>query len=121
MIALVALLMAPSVIDVDLRQPSADLPFVSYSTAQPGALREDALVITVERDGSVYLLRDRIMPEDLPGKIRNGVIHGSEAKAYLQFDARASYRDIKRVLDGIHKAGIEKIVFIVNQPKPESK
>jgi biopolymer transport protein ExbD len=70
MIALVALLMAPSVIYLDVRQPSADLPFVNYSTAQRGALREDALVITVERDGSVYLLRDRIMREDLPGKIR---------------------------------------------------
>src|ERR1700739_2436777 len=45
---------------------SVDLSKVSHPIAMPDADREDAMKITITRDGQVYCRRDRVNPVDLP-------------------------------------------------------
>jgi hypothetical protein len=46
----------------------------------PGALREDALRVIVMRDGRFYLGNQGVTPEQLPGRIWDGVGGGAEKK-----------------------------------------
>src|SRR5205823_8818900 len=69
-----------------------DLPKVYRPVSLPHALREDAMIIGVNRQGDLFFGRDRLRPEQLPELIRQDVALGSEKKIYIRADARTRYR-----------------------------
>jgi biopolymer transport protein TolR len=97
------------------RLVSVDLPPAYHSTSMPGALREDAMQISVTRDGKVYFRNDQIMLQNLPEEILKGVQNGAEKRIYLQVDARAKYGDAIAVLAQIRLAGIERVSVLTGQ------
>jgi biopolymer transport protein TolR len=100
---------------------SADLAQADHPISMPKAVREDAMVVAVMRDGKVFFGTDRIKPWNLPVKIRDSVSHGAERKVYIKADARAKYGAVKDVLDGVRSSGIEKIGFLVERRRtPDS-
>ncbi|MGA8620777.1 MAG: biopolymer transporter ExbD [Candidatus Sulfotelmatobacter sp.] len=83
-----------------------------------GANREDAMVITVMRDGTVYFVRDRVVPYQLHSKILDRLKdRTSESRVYIRADVRGTVR-VKEVLDGVRSAGIEQVAFLVDQRRP---
>jgi len=78
----------------------------------PGALREDAMRISIRRDGSIFFRDHRVILQDLPEKIREGLRNGAENRIYLNMDARAKYGETIAVLDQIRLAGIERVSFL---------
>lgn len=94
----------------------ADLPRVSRPVSMPGALCEDAMMVTITRDGRAYLGSDAIYPDTLPEMIIKRVTdRGVERKVYITADARAHWGSVKPVLDGVRSAGILRVAFLVNQ------
>jgi biopolymer transport protein ExbD len=99
----------------DLPIFAVDLAYSSYAAPVHNALREDAIVIVVARDGEVFLRRRAIHAEDLPGAIEAAVASGSERAVYLSIDERARYGDVKPVIDEIRSAGISDVVILMNR------
>ena len=95
-----------------------DLAVVDHARPMPAAIREDALLVTVTRDGNVFLGTRQIHPADLPPAIRNSVLAGAEQKVYLRVDARAKYSDAVFVIDQVREAGIQNIGIITEQRHP---
>jgi biopolymer transport protein ExbD len=93
-----------------------DLPHASHAISMPGANREDAMIISILRDGNVYFGADKVDSDRLRSAI---ILHlkasGVERKLYIKADHRAHYGAIKEILDVVRDAGVEKIAFIVNQ------
>jgi len=102
------------------RGVSADPPYVSHPVSMPGALREDAMQITILRDGQVYFDNDRIWSDDLAQKIQNRLKdRGVERKAYFVADTRAQWGVVKAALDQVRSAGIIRVAFLVGpHPSP---
>ncbi len=94
---------------------SADLPKVWHPIPMRGANREDALIVSILRDGTMYFGKDKTKPSDLPAQIREGLGRGAEKKIYVRADKRLRYRTVLEVLDAIHSAGVEKIAFLAYQ------
>ncbi len=94
---------------------SYDLPTVGHPIPMPRANREDALLVTVMRDGMIYFQNSRVVPNQMPAMIRDGVNRGAEQKVYIRADARARYGTVAAVLDAVHAAGVEKVTFLVGQ------
>jgi biopolymer transport protein ExbD len=92
-----------------------DLAAVHHARPMPGAIREDALVVTVTRDGNIFFGVRQMHPADLPPAIRNSVLGGAEQKVYLRVDARAKYGDAVLVIDQVREAGIQNIGLITEQ------
>jgi biopolymer transport protein ExbD len=101
------------------RSFSVDLPGVHFASPMPKALREDAQVVSVMRDGAVYYGNTRINAEDLAERIRESVRKGADQKIYIRADARAKYMDIERVLDEISKTGIQNVSFFAEKLLPK--
>ncbi len=99
---------------------SADLPKVWHPIPLRGAHREDALIISILRDGRIYFGTDQTNPGDLPAQIREGVRRGAEKKVYIRADARVRYQTVTAVLDAIRSAGVEKIAFLAYQRRATS-
>ncbi len=92
-----------------------DLARAQHAAPLPGALREDAMLISVTRDGNIFFGTHQIQCGDLPTAVRDSVRHGSERKVYLKVDARAKYGDAVAVIDQIRLAGIRDVGIITDQ------
>jgi biopolymer transport protein ExbD len=87
-----------------------------HATPMPAALREDAMRITLTRDGSTYFGNSKTALEDLADQIRERVKTGAPAKIYLVVDTRARYGDVSTLLDEIRRAGIFNVAFLAELP-----
>ena len=95
---------------------SVDLPKVLHPVVMRGANREDAIKVTITRDGKVYFGTDQIVPANLPAKIAERLKDKSvERKVYIVADMRARWGSIKPVLESVHAAGILRVAFLANE------
>lgn len=93
-----------------------DLAKVMHPVRMPGANREDALLVTVTRDGRTYFGVEQISPVDLPAKIQDRLKdHSVEPRVYVVADARARWGTVKVALDGMRSAGILRVGFLMDQ------
>jgi biopolymer transport protein TolR len=100
---------------VDLPRNSVDLTESHHAISMPGALREDAVGVYIQRDGSIYFGYTRISRDDLPDLIKEGIRNGAEKKVYVSADARAKYGIVVEVLNEVRLAGVEKVCFLTWQ------
>ncbi len=70
-------------------------------------------MVTIERDGQVFLGNDKVIVSQLHTKISEGLDRGSERRIYIQSDARAKYGSVVEVLDAVRSAGVENVAFLV--------
>jgi biopolymer transport protein ExbD len=96
-----------------------DLVRVNTGTPQPGALREDSLGITVDRNGELFVIENngtrglKVLPSELPSILRSMMRPEAERRVYIEADARAVYVDVLAALNGIRDAGISDVTFMV--------
>jgi biopolymer transport protein ExbD len=95
---------------------TVDRVTVQHAQNLPNAIREDAIWITIKRDGSIYFQNSRAVPVDLPDKIRDAVLNGAEKRIYLRVDARAKYGDVNDLLPYIQLSGVENVSFLTETP-----
>jgi biopolymer transport protein ExbD len=109
------------IVPTDHHGVSADLPKVSHPIPMPGAQREDAMRVTVTRDGRIYFGADNVALDALVGKIQDHLKdEGVERKVYITADMRARYGTVKVVLDWVRSAGILRVAFLADQRRPAS-
>jgi biopolymer transport protein TolR len=99
----------------DLPMNDVDLATVVHSVPMRGALREDAMIVAVQRDGRVWLGNLTVSPGELPAHIREAVNHGAERRVYIRADMRAKYGEVLEVLGGVRSAGIANVGFLVGE------
>jgi biopolymer transport protein TolR len=92
-----------------------DLPKAKHSVRLKKFNREDAIAISIMRDGKVFFRTDHVYPDELPAKIRQALQQGAERKVYIKADARAQYGSVKEALDAIRDASIENVAFLADQ------
>ena len=98
------------------RGGSVDLPRVLHPVPMRGADREDAIKVSITRDGRVYLGTEQISLPDLPEKIQDRLKDREvERKVYIAADLRAPWGRVKLALDGVRSAGIVRIAFLADQ------
>jgi biopolymer transport protein ExbD len=98
------------------RGVSINLPKIGHPLLLHGANREDALMVTIIRNGKVYFGNDQVMIEKLSAKIRERLGNG-ERKVYIEADAHVSYGTVKEVLDEVRLAGIERVAFLAESKR----
>jgi len=97
----------------------ADLPKVLHPILMPRSQREDAMIVTVMRDGNVYFGADKVGPHQVRSKILDRLKDRSvERTVYIRADGRVWYRTVKEVLDEVQSAGIVRVAFLVDQRRP---
>jgi len=118
MVFLVMLLLFMPVSVVFTHGGSVDLPRVSHPVSMRAALREDAMKISVTRDGKVHFGIDHTDSVALPQKIKERLSDPTvERKIYIMADMRARWGAIKPVLDGVRAAGVLRVAFLVDQSR----
>jgi biopolymer transport protein ExbD len=94
------------------RRWPGDLPKALSARPQPLAVREDAMRISIMRDGRMFYLDEFTSAKDLPGLLLQSMREGAEKKVYLAVDMRSRYAETAIVLDQVRATGIENVCFI---------
>jgi len=98
--------------DVPIHKWNVDSVTMQHARNLPNANSEDAIWITLRRDGSVYFQNSRAASNELPNKIRDAVLNGAEKRIYLNVDARAKHGDVNALLPYIQLSGIENVSIL---------
>jgi biopolymer transport protein TolR len=93
-----------------------DLVALTHAHPIPAIRRYDSIVISVMRDGAIYFGNAKVALEELPNRIHDSALNGSEKRVYLRVDARARYGDVSSVLPYVQLAGIQDVTFPVETP-----
>lgn len=99
---------------------AADWPHVPHARPMRGANRTDAIWVTVQRTGDVWLGNEKLTADQLPAGIQERLRKGSERKVYIKADSRAKYGRVREVLAAIQSAGVENVAFLVWEGKTYS-
>ena len=90
-----------------------DLP---ETTSQPMRLKDDSLVLTVKKDGSVLLANVAVPAEELEEKLK-AVLEGRESEdIFLRADKEAPYGAVVKVMAAA-RAGGAKALGVVTEPE----
>ncbi|MBZ2180442.1 MAG: biopolymer transporter ExbD [Acidobacteriota bacterium] len=86
--------------------------------AMQAADKEDAILISVTRDGKVYLGTDQF--NDLPSlgtKVKDQLTNRVDKTVYLKSDSRARYERVVEVLDNLRAFQVDQIGLLTEQVK----
>ena len=86
--------------------------------------KDDAIVVAVTRDGSLYMGNSKIKKEEITGQIKDQIANKLDKTVYVKSDARAKYGDVVAVVDEIRSAGVDQLGLLTEKvqagstPKP---
>ena len=98
---------------------TVNLPKARNPIALPDAQKEDAIKISITRDGQVFLSPglQRVNPEDLAPKVRDLLQNktGTERTVFLRADGRAKYEKVEDVVDNLRSGGVDDLGLLTEQ------
>lgn len=97
------------------RGVSVQLAVTSNAVAVPDADTQDALVVALTADGSVYLRGERLPISALADRVRRMLSTRDQKTLYVKADARAPYGTVIGVIDAVQQSGVEGVTFLTAQ------
>jgi biopolymer transport protein ExbD len=85
--------------------------------------KEDAIIISITRDGRDFLAPGniRIEPGDLPAKVKDLQTNRSDKTVYITADARARFASVTDVIDNLRTAQVDQVGLLTEEIKDNKK
>jgi biopolymer transport protein ExbD/biopolymer transport protein TolR len=96
---------------------SVDMASVNDPRDMQDADKDDAIIVAVTRDGTLYLGNTKISKEDITGQIKDRIANKLDKTVYVKSDARAKYGDVVAVVDEIRSAGVDSLGLLTEKVK----
>lgn len=96
-----------------------DLAMTNNAREMKDADKDDAIVVAVTRDGSIFLNNVKVGKEDITGQVKDKLTNRLDKTVYVKSDARAKYGDVVAVVDEIRSAGVDSLGLLTE--KAQSK
>jgi biopolymer transport protein ExbD len=94
-----------------------DMASVNNAQDMKDADKDDAIVVAVTRDGSLFLGNNKIAKEEITGQIKDRIANKLDKRVYVKSDARAKYGDVVAVVDEIRSAGVDQLGLLTEKVK----
>ena len=95
---------------------SVELASTKNAASMPDADNQDAWIVAVTDDGSLYFGTDPVTPASLFDEMKR-LPRNRDQKLYIKADARAPFVDVARALAAGHEVWFESAVFLTSQPE----
>jgi len=92
-----------------------DMARVNNAHEMQDADKDDAIIVAVTRDGTIYLKNTKISKDDITGQIKDMISARLDKTVYVKSDARAKYGDVVAVVDEIRSAGVDQLGLLTEQ------
>jgi biopolymer transport protein TolR len=92
-----------------------ELARTSNPLAMPDAGRPDAVILSVMRDGKIFLGIESVPRESLIQKIRDQLANRLDKTVYVRADARARYGLLAAAVNDLRFAGVDQVGLLTEQ------
>jgi biopolymer transport protein ExbD len=92
-----------------------DLASTQTARDMKDADRDDAIVVAVTRDGTLYMGNNKTKKEDITGQVKDQIANKLDKTVYVKSDARAKYGDVVAVVDEIRSAGVDQVGLLTDK------
>lgn len=96
---------------------SVDMAAVNSPKDMQDADKDDAIIVAVTRDGTLYMGNTKIAKEEITGQIKDRIANKLDKTVYVKSDARAKYGDVVAVVDEIRSAGVDQLGLLTEKSK----
>jgi biopolymer transport protein TolR len=94
---------------------AVDMAKVDNPIAMPDADKEDAIVVAITKDGSVFLGQNKVAPNELGGLVRAKLEDKPGKTIYVRADARAQFRAVEDAIDAVRTAGVDDVGLLTQK------
>jgi biopolymer transport protein TolR len=99
---------------------SVDLAKTDNPTQMPDADKEDATLVAVMRDGTIYFGSEKVTADQLSAKVKDKLANKTDKRVFVKADARAKYGAVVEVVDNVRSAGVDQLGLLTEQRKQGS-
>jgi len=92
-----------------------DLAPTNNAHEMKDADKDDAVVVAVTRDDTLYLQNNRISKESITNEVKDQIANRLDKTVYVKADARAKYGDVVAVVDEIRSAGVDQLGLLTEK------
>ncbi len=96
---------------------SVDMAKVNNPTPMEDADKEDALLVSVTRNGDVFFGSDKITVDALTTKVKDRLANKPDKRVYVKADMRARFGGVVEVVDAVRAAGVDDLGLLTEQRK----
>jgi biopolymer transport protein ExbD/biopolymer transport protein TolR len=100
---------------------SVELAKTDNPVGMKDADKEDALLIAVMRDGTIFFGNDRVSADQLTEKVKGRLAARTDKQVFIKADARAKYGSVVEVVDNIRSAGVDQVGLLTEQRKAATR
>jgi biopolymer transport protein ExbD len=100
---------------------SVDRAPVDKPHEMQAADKEDAVVVSITRDGTIYLGSVKIDKSQLTTQIKEKLAKASDKTVFINTDRRVKYGLVVAVVDEIRAAGVDQLGLLTEKTQTEKK
>ena len=98
---------------------SVNMAKVNSPVDMPDADKDDAILLSITRDGTIYLRQTKIDLSQLPSKVKDEVSNRLNKVVFIKSDSRTKYGDVVTVVDDVRAAGVEQLGLLTQKSEKE--
>jgi TolR protein len=99
---------------VEVALPRADAPNLTMKF-------EDPLVISIDRNGRIYLREDAVETDELVAQVKSRIADKGDDTVFLKGDRDVPYGKVIEVLDTLHQGGIVHVGMVTDRRAERSR
>jgi biopolymer transport protein ExbD len=94
---------------------SVDLAKVNNAEDMQNADKDDAIILAVQRDGSLYLGSKKIQLSEITTAVKDQIANRLDKTVFVRSDARAKYGDVVKAVDEVRSAGVDNLGLLTEK------
>ena len=94
---------------------SVDLASTDNPRDMKDADKDDAIVVAITSDGTIYMGNTRIQKEEITGQVKDRISTRLDRTVYVKSDSRAKYGRVVEVVDEIRSAGVDQLGLLTQK------
>jgi len=95
-----------------------DLAKVTNPIDMPSADKDDAVIVAISRDGTVFLGNTKLAVDDISSRLRDRISGRLDKTVFIKSDARTKYGDVVRVVDKVRSSGVDNVGLLTDKIEP---
>jgi biopolymer transport protein ExbD len=94
---------------------SVDLASTDNPRDMKDADKDDAIVVAITSDGTIYMGNTKIQKEEITGQVKDRISSRIDKTVYVKSDSRAKYGRVVEVVDEIRSAGVDQLGLLTQK------
>jgi biopolymer transport protein TolR len=82
---------------------------------------EDPLVVSIDRDGRIYLRERLVERDDLVDNVKSQIEARGDDSVFLKGDREVAYGEVVEILDLLHQGGIVHVGMVTERPRRQDR